>query len=189
MGRTIQVDKQTSRRVPAKLQRGALALPARHDTSRASRSTRSHLAPLRAGERVARQRPKFRSTHAGLAGSCVRCANVALSPFPYPTKPVQFDGRAVGVVVTPPLAVEPGPMWQDSPGRDAAVAVVVREGRCSARSSSSSRCRRLADSSLLPFLLLLLLLLVPPPVTSAPLWLYCSRVPRTMLPCGRQRQH
>lgn len=29
--------------------------------------------------------------------------------------------------VTPPVAVEPGTVWQDSPGRDAAAAAVVKE--------------------------------------------------------------
>lgn len=51
--------------------------------------------------------------------------------------------------VTPPVAVELGTVWQDSPGRDAAVAAATKEGRCSAHSSSSTRSRRLAESSLL----------------------------------------
>lgn len=115
-----------------------LALPARHDTT---------------SRRYARVNASLVRGRNSLNTRCLvfTVRERGAFPFPYPTKPVQFEGREVGVVVTPPVAVEPRPVWQDSPGRDAAVAVVVREGRCSARSSSSSRYRRLAESSLLLF--------------------------------------
>lgn len=65
-----KTEKQTSRRVPANCS---------EEHSRFSLDT-VHLAPPAAVERVARQRPKIRSTHAVLVtGWCVRCTNVVLT--------------------------------------------------------------------------------------------------------------
>lgn len=75
-----EAEKQTSRRVPANCSEEHSRFPL--DTV--------HLAPPAAVERVARQRPKIRSTHAGLVAWLVCKAHERGT---YPTKTVPFEGR------------------------------------------------------------------------------------------------
>lgn len=68
----------------------------RRDACQKNCSEQRSRVPLDNGTPCRSSEAEIRSTHAGLAGLlvCKVCKNVVLSP--YPTKPVQFEGREAG---------------------------------------------------------------------------------------------